>query len=1618
MKKILIQVQHLFKRRKSSILIFVSLVLIFSNAQIASSSNPNHAPFGPDKYTIRYTAPDAVLLSVDARKAIEQAVQAWAGDPPENNTFYLISVRKETSWGYATLTSANLESPLAPNEESHLTLSNMFGVLFVKTLDGWTASLESDIRVYDLLEEIPESELSKPAREALFPSSDGVRFDSRSVQQEYYGYKFPWYSGQPWKVNNDWHDEYTWGEIFPPEVSLDFISLYSLDILASAPGVVTKKCMDVNNVLLVVKTAGTQEVLGYLHFDPSTVTLKEGDLVNQGTQLGRLKEGAFNSAGCGFSTGAHLHFYFPTKPFTIETTTFTQDNVHWGEDLFSTQGGTVPPPNPRPAEDGATFISDITIPDGSVVSAGQNLHKTWRLQNSGRTTWGGGYQLAFVSGEQMGAPGAVNVPNTAPGGQADISVDLVAPAGGGAHRGYWQLRNAQGTYFGDRIWVDIVVPGDGSQPTPVPTPVRPPGGLPDIQLFCLNCPAMVAPGTSFQPIIRVNINNAAAQLLAGRGDMLRNSGGNLFDAWPHVAPTRDVYAGQSYDFIFYSDHPLRAPQAEGTYTSSWRIWRNGGWAGPELTIRFTVSKNATGSRPPNAPKLSGPGDWSVFEGPAGINLQAQADGDPDGDAISSYYFEIFESYNTPNSGWISASNWQPSGLGYWGYQWRVKVRDEHGVESGWSEVRHFTVKDPTPRVDSFYWKWSDPALNNGNPWVIEFCGVYNGDGIRITLYSYATQTWWTLTEGGGTTMDCHGDPSYWHHRWYQQGWPAGQYKARLYVRKGGGEWMADPSKDVDFTTPAEQPANAPELFFPAPVQDGKETYVNAQTVVFDWKDTQRTTGYRLEVASDANFTNLLINQLCSTSDYSATFGAEYETLYWRVTALGPYGNGWSDNRFHIDVTPPNSWFGGLPAVTRDTAFILNWGAGDARSGVRWYDVQVREDNRSGESTWVNWLVQTTKTSEIFIGRPGHSYYFRVRAMDVAGNWEDWPAGEGDAFTLLNPVVVNSDSWWNPSYAWKRKLVINNNDNQTLPAHYPVHLHFDPSTNPTAAEIYNASSAGGADLRIVYNEQSEVDRQLAHFSASQVDLWFPLQAAIGAGAGDTTSYHLYYGNSSPGNPPADINTIFVPVNDAATLGLWHFQEGSGGSVADTSGQGNSGSFINPAWSDGGMGFAGNLNGSNAGIEIGNRAIFNTTAPHTLEAWIYTRSFNNSPLIFYKGLGGGQQQYFLRLTSDGKIDWFMAYDGYGCESGLISSQAMQPNTWYHIAAVFDGARERWLYINGEEKGHDARQSQCSPRSQSSPLSFGYASVWPGANYDGLIQHVRISSTRRSDFAAGKIDTPPALAAGAQTAKPGNQVADLKITDLRVLPAPVRGVSVEVTVQNVGNGPTQNNYFTDIFLNQLPAGTGLAGSLRFWVNDSIAPGATVKLVTTLDSLPSGLSDVMASGGETSGQLYARADSSGVVYEKDKANNDWTTGATVCIAAADGYESDDLPVWLNRGQPMSRNFHQAGDLDRFKFTAIAGQTYRISTTNLGAAADTLVSLYDQDGVTLLAENDDSGRSLASSITWQAPASGTYYGKVRSWNPALHGCGTAYTLNVGVPGPPTKMYFPWVAKRAPGSLP
>lgn len=301
--------------------------------------------------TVRYTTPDASVLSSQARRAIATALSRPERTPRASH-YYVVSIRWERSWAIATVTPTNPERRLRAGEESALDIAHMVNLLLVRAGGRWRAALQGDARIRKLLERVPRRSLGRRARAVVFGlhGESGPHLSAAEAAQQYSNYLLPWPAKQngspfPWEVRQGWHDCACFG--FPQYHGIDFgpKNHGNSDILAAAPGVVQSMCRGSGGEAeLNIVTDGTSEKLGYLHLNLSSVDgrgIGTGSHVNKGQVLGYMWS-VVGGDSCGKSSGTHLHMYFPTRPFTIDGLAFTDGNYHWGETLYSSQGTAVP----------------------------------------------------------------------------------------------------------------------------------------------------------------------------------------------------------------------------------------------------------------------------------------------------------------------------------------------------------------------------------------------------------------------------------------------------------------------------------------------------------------------------------------------------------------------------------------------------------------------------------------------------------------------------------------------------------------------------------------------------------------------------------------------------------------------------------------------------------------------------------------------------------------------------------------------------------------------------------------------------------------------------------------------------------------------------------------------------------------------------------------------------------------------------------------------------------------------------------------------------------------------------------------------------------------------------
>ncbi len=152
-------------------------------------------------------------------------------------------------------------------------------------------------------------------------------------------------------------------------------------------------------------------------------------------------------------------------PATLPTEIVVIPNTGGAVPVPATGGGAGPTTLPGTCEN-ATFLSDVTVLEGTVISPGQTFVKTWAVSNSGTCPWTTSDRLVLVNGAPMGGSDVPLATTVAVGETANISINLTAPVVPGNYTGTWRLKDASGNYFGDVVTVVITVGGTADPRSP------------------------------------------------------------------------------------------------------------------------------------------------------------------------------------------------------------------------------------------------------------------------------------------------------------------------------------------------------------------------------------------------------------------------------------------------------------------------------------------------------------------------------------------------------------------------------------------------------------------------------------------------------------------------------------------------------------------------------------------------------------------------------------------------------------------------------------------------------------------------------------------------------------------------------------------------------------------------------------------------------------------------------------------------------------------------------------------------------------------------------------------------------------------------------------------------
>jgi immune inhibitor A len=202
--------------------------------------------------------------------------------------------------------------------------------------------------------------------------------------------------------------------------------------------------------------------------------------------------------------------------------------------------------------------------------------------------------------------------------------------------------------------------------------------------------------------------------------------------------------------------------------------------------------------------------------------------------------------------------------------------------------------------------------------------------------------------------------------------------------------------------------------------------ISDNTPTFTWAAVSGATAYRIQASKNADFSSLAINSTKSSTSHTPDTALTDGPYYWRVQARGadglwgPWSAVWTVT---IDTVKPAK--PALLSPVKDALVTTNLPAfdwGDVPDAVR-YDLRV--DNSSTFGSPEVSVTVTASAYTVTMPLPDGRYYWRVRAVDAAGNAGAWTSAwtvwvditPAPAPTLLSPADGSPTNDNTPSFAW-------------------------------------------------------------------------------------------------------------------------------------------------------------------------------------------------------------------------------------------------------------------------------------------------------------------------------------------------------------------------------------------------------------------------------------------------------------------------------------------------------------------------------------------------------------------------------------------------------------------------
>ena len=355
---------------------------------------------------------------------------------------------------------------------------------------------------------------------------------------------------------------------------------------------------------------------------------------------------------------------------------------------------------------------------------------------------------------------------------------------------------------------------------------------------------------------------------------------------------------------------------------------------------------------------------------------------------------------------------------------------------------------------------------------------------------------------------------------------------------------------------------------------------------------------------------------------------------------------------------------------------------------------------------------------------------------------DWVGGSGQTSWLDNTKFDSSSSvttstagqvtlqatssWYNTSWAYRRKITFDNSAQAENLTNFPVLVKLDSTrvnysnTQDSGQDIRFTDSDGTTLLSYEIEKWDETGSSFVWVKVPQIDA-----------SSATDNIYMYYGNSS-----ATDGQAATSVWDSNFVAVYHMnQDPSGTAPQITDSTSNAkhgttnGSMTSGDLVSGNIGPAINFDGTDDYITA---SLGTLNAPYSIEVWGYFDNLNQA---------SGNYDYFIKLdhaTDAGAVSMsrqagganppapvntFYNYDGTDQRFGpLLTGQQ-----WLHLVLqTTTSGNYTALYLDGASQTLDASVNQ---RDSTGLLTMGQFQVGNKHSLDGKISEIRISNAQRS-------------------------------------------------------------------------------------------------------------------------------------------------------------------------------------------------------------------------------------------------------------------------------------------------